>query len=157
MARFMRKGTTKVRFVPTIAALAAMTTAEATAGTDLTPQTAELNGFTFTNSPIETPDMATAFVSKIPGEDTVEDSSIVFYEDKTTNPIRTALTKNTVGNIVIYYAGTAGLNPASTDKYEAWPIIVASNARRYTAGNEAAQYAVMFTNTAAPVEGVQAA
>lgn len=159
MARFMRKGITKVRFVPTIVAIAAATTAEITAGTDLTAQTAELNGFEFSNSPIDVPDMSSAFVSKVAGEDTVADSSIVFYEDLTTNPIRTALAKGTNGYIVIYYGGQvgAGAVPAATSKYEAWPIQVASNARRYTAGNEAAQYNVMFANTAAPTEGVQAA
>jgi len=152
MARFMRKGTTKVFFVPSIANLSAPSASEVNAGTSLTPQLAEINGFSFENSPIETPDMSSAFVSKIPGEDSVGDSNMTFYEDKTTNPIATALAKGTVGNIVIFYAGTAGANPAAADKAQVWPVIVASNAKRYTVANEPAQYMVVFTNTAGPTE-----
>lgn len=153
MARFMRKGITKVFFVPTIAVKSAPTVVEITAGTDLTGQVAELNGFTFSNSPIDVPDLSSAFVKKIPGEDSVEDSSIVFYEDKTSNPISTAQAKGAVGFIVIFYAGVAGAAPATADKCEVWGVIIASNSRRYTAGNEAAQYEVVYTLTDPPVAG----
>jgi hypothetical protein len=153
MARFMRKGTTKVYFVPTIANLAAPTTAEITAGTVLTTQIAEVNGFTFTNNPIDTPDMGSSFVSKIPGEDTVDTSSFRFYEDKSSNPIRTVLAKGTNGYIVFFPSGTAGASPAAGDKTETWPVTVASNARTYSAGNEAASYMVVLSNTAAPSDG----
>jgi hypothetical protein len=152
MARFMRKGITKVYFVPTIATPAAPTAVEITAGTSLTGQIAEINGFTFTNSPIDVPDMSSAFVKKIPGEDSVEDSNMSFYEDKTSNPIRTALSKGTSGYIVIFPAGTAGATPAAADKAEVWGCIIASSSRKYTAGNEAAQYQVVFTLTDPPVD-----
>ncbi len=147
MARFMRKGKTKVFFVLTIANKAAPTAAEVNAGTVLTGQIAEMNGFTFSNNPIDTPDMSTAFVNKIPGEDSVDDSSIVFYEDDTANAILTAQAKGTVGHIVIFYAGTTGASPAAADKAEVWPVTVASNSRQYTADNEAAKYQVVYANT----------
>ncbi len=151
MARFMRKGKTKVFWVLTIATPASPTAAEVNGGTNLTPSIAEINGFTFSNNPIDVPDMASAFVSKIMGEDTVEDSSIVFYEDDTTTTIQTALAKGTAGNIVIFYKGTTGANPAAADKAEVWACTVASNARLYTTANEAAQFRVGFANTSAPV------
>jgi hypothetical protein len=157
MARFMRKGKTRFYWCPTVANLNAPTVANITAGTRLDPQIAEINGFEFANSPIDVPDMATAFVSKIPGEDTVADSSISFYEDDTTNPIQTALAKGTVGHVVIFPRGTAGASPAVSDVTEVWPAIVASSARAYTAGNEAARYTVTFTLTAPPVTGAVAA
>lgn len=156
MARFMRKGKAKFYWVPTIANKTAPTVAEITAGTQLTAQVAEVNGFEFTNNPIDVPDMASAFVSKIPGEDSIDDSSIVFYEDDTSNPIYTAQTKGNVGHVVIFYNGTAGANPAIADKCEVWPAIVASNARRYTADNEAAQYQVTYALTAAPSQATVA-
>lgn len=157
MARFMRKGTTKFYFVPTIAALAAPTVAEVTAGTHLSPQMAEVNGFTFSNSPIQTPDMNSRFVSQIPGEDSTDESSIVFYEDKSTNPIRTALAKDTNGFIVIFSGGLAGATPAASDKCEVWPVTVSSNARRYTADNSAAQYEVKFATTSPPEQNATVA
>lgn len=150
MARFMRKGKSRLYWVLTIAALPTTTAAEVNAGTRIDAQLAEINGFSFANTPIDTPDMATAFVSKIPGEDTVGDSNMTFYEDTTTNPISTALAKGTVGYVVIFYAGIAGATPAAADKAEVWPVIVASNAKQYTTGNEAAKYQVVFTNTAGP-------
>lgn len=156
MPRFMRKGKTRVWFVPTIASvtLVAPTTVEVNAGVRLDVELAEINGFSFSNSPIDVPDMATAFVSKIPGEDTVADSNMTFYEQTLTNPISVALAKNVVGYIVIFYAGIAGALPAAADKAEVWPVIVASNAKLYTTGSEAAKYQVVFTNTAAPAAAV---
>jgi hypothetical protein len=146
----MRKGKSKVWWVLSIATATAPTAAEINAGTRIDTELAEINGFTFANTPIDTPDMATSFVSKIPGEDTVGDSNMTFYEQSTTNPISTALAKGATGNVVIFYNGIAGALPAAADKAEVWPAIVASNARLYTTGNEAAKYQVVFTNTAGP-------
>ena len=154
MPRFMRKGTTKVYYVPTIASLVAATAIEIGAGTPLHPELAEINGFNFENQTIDTPDMANTLVSKIPGEDTLEDGSMGFYEAKTgTDTIKAALAKGASGYIVIFYRGIAGASPAAADKYEVWPVIVASNSRKYSTGNEAATYMVKFANTAAPTEG----
>lgn len=156
MARFMRKGKTKVYWVLTIASLAAPTAAEVNGGTPLHTDLSEINGFTFQNNPIDVPDMSTAFVKKIMGEDTVEDSNLVFYEDDTATTITTALAKGTAGNVVFFYKGTAGASPAAADKCETWPSTVASNARQYSVGNEAATFRVSFANTAAPVAGTVA-
>ena len=153
MSRFMRKGKSKVFFVPTIASLAAPTAVEVNAGTELSGQIAEINGFTFANSPIDTPDLGSSLVTKIMGEDTLEDSNMVFYEDDTSTTIPTALAKGTVGYIVIFYKGTAGASPAAADKCEVWPVTVSSQSRMYTVDNEAAKYRVSFANTAAPVAG----
>lgn len=154
MPRFMRKGKTKIYFVPSISNLAAPTVVEINAGTRLDAQLNEINGFSFANTAIDTPDMAQAFVSKIPGEDTTADSNMTFYEDSATNPISTLLAKGTSGNVVIFPTGTAGASPAAADKAEVWPTIVASNSRQYTVANEAAKFQVVFTNTTAPVNAV---
>lgn len=151
MPRFMRKGKMKVYFATTIASTTtAPTVAELTAATHLTPQIGEMNGFTFSNSPIQTPDMDTKFVSQIPGEDSTEDSSLVFYELDGTNPIKAALAKDTDGYVVIFPAGLAGSAPAAGDKCEVWPVTVSSNSRRYTNGNEAGMYEVKFACTEEP-------
>lgn len=150
MARFMRKGKTKLYFVPTIVSLAAPTAAEVNGGTRLDTSLAEINGFSFANNPIDVPDMSTTLVAKINGEDQVADSSMVFYEDDTSTTISTALAKAAIGNIVILYKGTAGASPAAADKADVWPVVVGSNARLYSTGNEAAKFQVSFTCTAAP-------
>lgn len=153
MARFMRKGTTRFYFVPTVASAALVpTTAEVTAGTRLDTALAEVNGFTFSNDVITTPDMSSTFDSTIPGTDAAEDSSLVFFEDKVSasNPAKTALAKGTTGHIVIFFAGIAGAAPAAGDRCDVWPILVAANVRLYTAGNEAAQWRADFAMTATP-------
>ncbi len=150
MSRFSQKGTAKFFFVPTIASTAAPTAVEVNAGTELTGQLAEVNGFEFKNEPIPTPTMATSFDAQVPGQDTVDASSLGFWEDKTTNPIKTALPKGTSGYVVIFFKGTAGASPAAADKAEVWPVTVSSVHRRYTAGNEAAMYTVDFAMTAPP-------
>jgi hypothetical protein len=153
MARFMRKGVTKVYFVPTIASTTLVpTTAEVTAGTRLDTQLEAINGFSYANNPIHVPDMSTPFVPDIPGEDSVAASKLTFYEDKVTNAIKTAQPKSTVGYIVFFYAGTAGAVPAAGDKCDVWPIIVASVARMYSAANEAAKYEIDYAPTAPPGE-----
>lgn len=149
--RFMRKGTTKFFFVPTIASATLIpTAAEVIAGTNITPAMNEVNGFNFSNDTIETRDMDTTFVGNIPGEDTAEDSNLVFYEDKTTNPIKTALAKGTSGFVVIFFAGIAGAAPAAGDDADVWPVIVAANTRQYTAANEAAMWRADFATSAEP-------
>lgn len=150
MARFMRKGNTRVYFVTTIADTSAPQDTEITAGTELTASIAEMNGFTFSNTPIQTPDLSSAFVSQIPGEDSTEDSSMVIYEDDTTNPLLATLAKGTNGYVVIFPRGTAGATPAAADVCDIWPVTVSSNAKRYTVGNEAATFEVKFATTEPP-------
>lgn len=154
VSRFMRKGTAKVFFVPTLAGFPATATAvQVTAGTNLTPQIMEMNGFSFSNNPISTPDMDTRFVTQVTGEDTAEASNLVMYELKGgVDTLKAALPKDAVGFVVVFPAGMAGVAPAAADKVEIWPVVISSNVRRYTAGNEAASYQVNFAISLAPVE-----
>lgn len=150
-ARFMRKGITKVFLVPTIASgTLNATAAEVNAGTELTSEINEIGGFSFANNPIKTPDMSTAFVSQIAGEDSTEDSHITFYQRKGTDTLRAAQPKGTAAYIVILYDGTAGASPAAGDKCDVWPITIGSNAKMYSAGNDAATYKVTYILTAPP-------
>lgn len=144
MSRFMRAGVTPCKFLTALVAPAAPTTAEMTAGVNLTAQCATISGFTYANQPISVPDFSSAFENKIPGKDAAEDSSMEFYEDNVSNPIKTALAKGAVGWVVF--------NPYLLIT-EVFPVIVASNARMYSADNVAAMYKVMFTVTGAPVSG----
>lgn len=145
--RFNRKGTTKIYYVPTIASTTLLpTTAEITAGKDYTQQINAIDGWSIENQPIETPDMASTFVSKIDGDDSAADSSLTFYEDDTLDDIETDLAKGTAGFIVIFSKGkTAG------DKgMDVFPIKVASNSKSYSTDNEAAKITVQFVITDRP-------
>jgi len=145
--RFNRKGTTKIYFLPTIASTAyAPTAAEITAGTDYTKQVRTIEGWNIENQPIETPDMASTFVSKIEGDDQAADSSLGFYEDSTLDDIETDLAKGTTGFIVIF---SKGKTPAAKGM-DVFPVRVASNSKGYSTDSEAAPINVQFVITDRP-------
>lgn len=148
MAKFNRKGTTRIYFLPTIAATTLIpTNTEITAGTDYTGQINAIEGFSLENTPIETPDMASTFVSKIGGDDSAADSSLTFYEDSTADDIETELAKGTSGFIVIFSKGKTEGNKGM----DVYPVTVVSNSKAYTTDNEAAKITVQFTITDRPV------
>lgn len=151
MPRFSRRGRSQFWFVLTIADTAEPSPTEVNAGTRLDTQLATVNGFTFSNSPIMTPDMASAFTSQIAGEDTAEESSMEFYRLDASDTIKNALDKGTVGYVVIFDEPPAGATPANGDPCEVWPVVVSSNASMYTTDNEAAKYRVVFSVTSPPV------
>src|SRR5687768_17359539 len=99
MAKFFRRGVSKIRWAPAVAGTSP-TRPEITAGTDLSPDLNEINGFQLSNSPIPVQNLAEKFTPQIDGEDTVADSSLVFNDDDTTTTIRTAIAKGTAGFLI---------------------------------------------------------
>lgn len=150
--RYMSRGVTRFYWVLTIASSTlAPTVAEAGAGVRLDAELNEVNGFSFANSPIDTPNFKNRFTPQIAGEDVADDSSLGLYRLKgETDTIRAALAKDTNGFVCIYYQGVAGAAPAAAEKLDVWPAIVASNSKTYTADNEAAKYMVNFSITDVP-------
>ncbi|MFD7615761.1 hypothetical protein [Streptomyces sp. NPDC059802] len=148
MARFNRKGVTKILFAETIAAADYMPTlVEITGATDYTKAVAAVEGFALENQEIETPDMASTFVAKIPGDDSATDSSLTFYEDDVKDDVETDLAKGTTGFIIICRKGKT----ASTKGMDVHPVRVASNSPAITADNEAAKIMVKFSITDRPL------
>jgi hypothetical protein len=148
MARFSRKGVTKILFAKTIASATYIPTlVEITGATDYTKSIAAVDGFSIENQEIETPDMESTFVAKIPGDDSAADSSLTFYEDDTTDKIETDLAKGTTGFVLIARKGKA----SGTKGLDVYPVRVASNSSAVTADNEAAKLMVKFSITDRPL------
>jgi hypothetical protein len=146
--RFNRKGTTKIYFLPTIAATTLIpTTTEISGGTDYTQQINAIDGWSLENQPIETPDMASTFVSKIGGDDSAADSSLTFYEDSTLDDVETDLAKGTTGYVVIFSKGKT----TGAKGMDVFPVTVVSNSKAYTTDNEAAKITVQFTINSRPL------
>ncbi|HEX5568025.1 MAG TPA: hypothetical protein VFY14_14045 [Streptomyces sp.] len=142
MARFNRKGVTKILFADTIAAADYMpTSAEIAGATDYTKAIAAVEGFSIANQEIETPDMASTFVAKIPGDDSADDSSLTFYEDDVEDDIEQDLAKGTTGFVIICRKGKT----PGAKGMDVHPVRVASNSPAITADNEAAKIAVRFS------------
>lgn len=151
--RFIRRGVSKVYWVPTIANINAPTATEVNAGTNLTPQLAELSGFSYTNQPVAAGDWGDNFDPKVVGLDQAADSTVQIYEKRVTNNLRSVLAKGTAGNLVIFFAGLAGTTPAAGDKCDVWPCTSAGTPRDYTAA-DAARWHAALVPSARPAEDV---
>lgn len=146
MAKFFRRGKSKIYFVPTVAAPSTgPTSAELTAGQDLSPLVADIAGFQLSNSPISTPNLADQFTPQIDGEDTVADSSLTLYDDDAASAIRTALAKGTVGYICLLPYGNV-----TAKRAEVWAVKTTGANDEWSTGNDAARFVVGFAVTAVP-------
>lgn len=145
MARYFRRGVSKILFLPSMANKAAPTAGEISAGTDLTGAISDIGGFTYTNSPIDTPDLASTYTTTIPGEDTTDTPQLTFYDDNASIAIRTALAKGVTGFLL-----REPLGAGTGKRAETWPVTSTGVNDTWSAGNDAAMFAVQFAVTAVP-------
>ncbi|MET7524712.1 hypothetical protein [Streptomyces sp900116325] len=139
--RFMRRGVTKIYFLPEItAATNVPTRSEITGGTELSGAISDIAGWSLGNSPIDTPDLGSTLTTSIPGEDKADASTLTFYEDKAGDTIETLLSKGEEGYVVILRKGDV---PASKSM-DIFPVRVASRAPAYSAGSDPAKFTVTF-------------
>jgi hypothetical protein len=105
--RFYAPPVTKYRWLPAIAAATFVPVyAEWDAGTDLSDEVAEVNGFTVTDEAIATPGLS-SFTGSVPGRTSVDRSSIAFYADLAGQDVRTVLDEGDEGFLCICPAGDA--------------------------------------------------
>lgn len=140
--RFIRRGKTRILFSPTLAnPLTGATRTELTSALNLTPEVADLSGWSLENSPAATPDMASTFEKSIPGTDAAADSTLTLYEDELSEITELALAKNTVGYIILLRKGD---RPGSKSM-DTFAVRVASKGPEFNAGNEPARYVLTFS------------
>lgn len=147
--RYFDVGTTKVYFVPSVASLSAPTRIEMNAGTDLSREVAEIDGWSVTSNQIQTPDFATRFVSQIAGRIEAADSSLTFYASENSVDVRALLPRDTDGFILWLDGGDVAAN-----KMDVFPVTVRSVSKMRSAGSEAARIMVSFSITREPAENV---
>ena len=146
MAKFFRRGISKVHFCPTVAGTSP-TRPEITAGTALSPSIVEMSGWTLSNSPIPTPNLNDRYTAQIPGEDTTPDSTFTLDDDDAASTIRTALAKNTTGFIILMPYGDV-----PTKRLEKWPVTVTGFNDTWSTDNTPARSVVGFAITAVPTQ-----
>lgn len=146
--RFFRRGKSKIYVCPLVAG-DSPTTAEITAGTDISGSIAAIAGFGLTNSPIATPDLGTAFNSQIEGEDAVADSSFTLYDDDSEagETLRTLLAKGTEVVIVLMPYGHI-----AAKRCEKWPVKSTGFNDTWSMDAAAAQAVVGFAISKTPVQ-----
>lgn len=117
--RYLVAGTRVISWVPTIASKSAPTLSELNAGTNLTYEYQSVTGFDLTSAKLDVPDAGSRFTASIPGRQSSSDSSINFYASSSGSDVRTLLTLDLNGFIVIYNEGLAG------SKMDVFPVRVA--------------------------------
>jgi len=144
MARYFRRGKSKIKWAPSVAG-SSPTRPEITAGVDLSPNVADIAGFQLQNNPIETPDLSTGFNSQIDGPDTVEDSSLTFYDDDTSTTVRTTLAKGVSGYVLLMPYGDV-----AAKRCEVWQVKSTGFNDQWTLDAAAAQAQAGFAVLSTP-------
>ncbi|MFJ2198980.1 hypothetical protein [Streptomyces violaceusniger] len=144
--RFLRRGISKILWVPDLNDPKYPSRREITDAFALTDAVSDIEGWALENDPIETPDMGSTFNSSIPGNDKAENSSLTFYEDRFSDAIEQQLPKGAKGYVVLLRKGDL---PGSRS-VDVFPVQVATRAATYSTGNEAAKFKVDFTITDEP-------
>jgi len=148
--RYFNRGITKCYFLPTIANYTSgPTRQELDAGTDLSGEIAEIEGWSVEGETIDTPDLATRYTSTIPGSINAEESSLTFYASSEGDDVRTLLPRDTEGYIVWLDGGDV-----ENRKMDVYPVRVVSQSKARSLDDEAATITVTFAITAEPAENL---
>lgn len=146
--RFYAKRVTKIVFAAAVSDKSTPTRSEINAGTELSGQCSEINGFGVNGNLFDTPDYGTTFTSKIPGTTEAPDSSLKFYQSRDTDDIRALMPRDTTGFIIIMWGGDV-----PTQLCDVFPITVSSVSKSLP-DNAAADVTVSFAITSEPAEDV---
>lgn len=145
--RFIRRGVAKIYFLPTVAnPITGPTRAEITAGQELSGWIAEMAGFVVNSGTVATPDMGSRFTGSIPGETTVDDSSITFYDDELTEDIEDLFPAGQEGYIYFMRKGDKPTTPTS----DLFPVRVGSRGANWTTDMTGATVQVSYSVTSEP-------
>lgn len=144
--RYFQPGITKLYFLTSASDYTALTLAEITAGTELSGDLAEVAGWEVTSNNIDAPDYASRFTSKVPGNTSVADSSLTFYGSQDGQDVRTVLSRDTAGYLVVQDGGAAAGN-----KMDVYPVTV-SSLGKVRSNSDAFKIQVSFVITQVPSE-----
>lgn len=144
-------GRRKILWVPTIASTAAPTSAEFTAGTDLSPWIVPsgVAGFSSASNFVDDPRLSNRKVLKVPADINYDDSSIEFVAATSSTDVRQLLTQDLTGYIVPCWEGIV-----TGGKCSVFPVTVGSQAEQNVDGSSLATIMVAFAITGFPVEQI---
>lgn len=147
--RFINKGTTRVLWVPTIADKNAPTRQELDAGTDLSNEIQDLDGWLIESESVETPDLGSTFTGSISGSTSADDSSLTLYQDIGGQDARQLMPRGTNGFIVWMDGGDVAGKPM-----DVFPVRVGSVGKNRSVDDDPATLTISFNITSEPAEDV---
>ncbi|MGH3679086.1 MAG: hypothetical protein ACRDT2_01985 [Natronosporangium sp.] len=148
-SRYFNRGTSVVVFATAVANKNSPTRVEINAGTDLSNEINEIDGWTVTGETIETPDLGTTFTSTISGSTSADDSSLTLYADVTGADARTLMPRGTNGFVLWMDGGDI-----AGRKMDVFPVRVTSVGKPRTTDDEAATVTIQYAITSEPAENV---
>jgi hypothetical protein len=147
--RYINKGVTKFIWVDSISSIAAPTREELNAGTDLSNEIQEIDGWLVESESVETPDLGHLFTGSITGSTSAEDSSVTMYADLGGTDIRDVISRGDNGYMVIMDGGdVAGRT------MDVFPCRVGSLGKNRTVDDDPATITINFNITSEPSEDV---
>jgi hypothetical protein len=148
--RYTSRGTARWYWVVTIANYLSPSRGELNAGTDLSGEVMDSNGFGLESDQIDVPDVSSRFTKKIPGPINAEDSTLTMYQSSNQVDARSLMPQDTAGYIVIFPGGDV-----AGRKMHIWPTRIASVKYQYSSdGKDADTMVITYSPTAVPAENV---
>lgn len=145
-------GFTRVSYVPTIANIAAPTTAELNAGillqSVMTPD--GLTGFEPTTADVDNSALNSTFDTKTIGRDSFSGTKLIFKKQATGDTTYTTLTRGTAGYIVVRRYIDNATAYASTQVVEVYPVIFGQTRNLAPAANTVTKWEVDTKITSTP-------
>lgn len=145
MAKYFRRGKSKVYFLPAVAG-SSPTSGEMAAGTDLSGSIADIGGFEYSTERIDVPDLGSSFTPQIDGPNTVGEPTLTFNDDDASFTIFNLLPKGTTGFLILAPRGSGAGKLA-----EKWPIKTTARTNEWSMGNDPARFIVPIAVTSEPV------
>lgn len=146
--RFFQPGIIDVYWLPAVANPAAgPTRAEITAGTSLAQELDDWTGWSYSTNFIETKDAKSRVRPKLAGAVTLDDSSMTFNGSANGQDIRTVLTREDTGYVLICDGGDTAGYPA-----ELFPVEVGSVVKVRSLDSDAFKVRVDFGVTNVPTD-----
>jgi hypothetical protein len=116
------------------------------AGTDLTGQVFDAKGWTVTSNLVDAPDFSSRFTPKVAGKIDAADSSFMMYMSSTSSDVRTLLTRDLTGYVVIFLEGIV-----AGRKMDVYTVVVSAASKQQDDVSTPAHIEIQFGITAVPV------
>lgn len=146
--RYYRQGVSKVVFCPTVADYHAISRAEINAGTDLSNEVNAAAGWEVTSNTEATNALGSVFTGNVPSNTEAGASSLTMYADRTSNDVRTMLSRGVTGFIVWMDEGDV-----AGQKLDVFPVQVTSAPKNRDV-TALGMITVNFATTREPAENV---
>jgi hypothetical protein len=147
--RYIHPGVTRVVFTSTVSNINAPSRAEINAGTDLSNEVAEADGWEVSSNNVDAPDLGRVFTAKVIGRTSAGDPTLSMYASTNGADVRGLLPRGTAGFMLLMWGGDVTGN-----KMDVYPVRVSANPKPLGTTDDPARVGVAFAVTSQPAENI---